>query len=196
MGTLLLMDTESQIKKLLAFQKGLNNHSTIYLNTELANLLKDYPEWSSEGFGNILAYRHQKNFDIAHSSDYVNTSFGCKHEDSSTAYWRHQIEKLKETYNILFNFESKEQLVYSSYLSLNSYGEWQGFGDTKVRYSDGIQVFVGLETQAQLYRVKKAWQKEMQYPNPDHDYCSYCGTDNGLYGEYRVGFDCCYCGGN
>jgi len=28
------------------------------------------------------------------------------------------------------------------------------------------------------------------------DYCSYCGAFNGPHGEDRVGWDCCYCGGN
>jgi hypothetical protein len=29
-----------------------------------------------------------------------------------------------------------------------------------------------------------------------HDICGYCGEDNGPHGERRVGWDCCYCGGN
>ena len=29
-----------------------------------------------------------------------------------------------------------------------------------------------------------------------HDICSYCGHDNGDHGQYREGFNCCYCGGN
>lgn len=29
-----------------------------------------------------------------------------------------------------------------------------------------------------------------------HDICAYCGTDNGEHGEYRMGYDCCQCGGN
>ena len=30
----------------------------------------------------------------------------------------------------------------------------------------------------------------------EHDICSYCGHDNGDHGQYREGFNCCYCGGN
>jgi hypothetical protein len=30
----------------------------------------------------------------------------------------------------------------------------------------------------------------------DNDYCCYCGADNGLNGEFRVGWDCGNCGGN
>jgi hypothetical protein len=30
----------------------------------------------------------------------------------------------------------------------------------------------------------------------DHDFCGYCGAGNGIGGAYRVGYDCCYCGGN
>lgn len=29
-----------------------------------------------------------------------------------------------------------------------------------------------------------------------HDICLYCGADNGLRGEWREGWSCCYCGGN
>jgi hypothetical protein len=28
------------------------------------------------------------------------------------------------------------------------------------------------------------------------DYCTYCGTWNGEYGEQRLGYDCCFCGSN
>ena len=29
-----------------------------------------------------------------------------------------------------------------------------------------------------------------------NDVCFYCGADNGPNGEYRMGWDCCVCGGN
>jgi len=28
------------------------------------------------------------------------------------------------------------------------------------------------------------------------DYCYYCGAWNGAEGEFRIGIDCCHCGGN
>lgn len=31
---------------------------------------------------------------------------------------------------------------------------------------------------------------------PGHDLCYYCGGDNGPNGEWRQGWDCCYCGAN
>lgn len=30
----------------------------------------------------------------------------------------------------------------------------------------------------------------------EHDFCLYCGADNGPHGELRQGFDCYWCGGN
>lgn len=36
-------------KRFNAFEKGLQEKSTIYLNTEIANLLKNYPNWEFSG---------------------------------------------------------------------------------------------------------------------------------------------------
>src|SRR5690606_25562374 len=37
---------------------------------------------------------------------------------------------------------------------------------------------------------------ELNRDRVDHDFCRYCGTDNGPNGAYRLGYDCCHCGGS
>jgi hypothetical protein len=49
------------------------------------------------------------------------------------------------------------------------------------------------------YQSYKDWFRTIVPNSKAHgpgDYCSYCGAYNGPNGEQRIGWDCCYCGGN
>lgn len=93
------------------------------------------------------------------------------------------------------------------------WGAWMPFGDCKRRYQDAIRTFVfwqectlanprgaippGEYRRGQIVTVQvPAHYSETTTPLPDHDYCGWCGADNGPAGEYRQNWDCHRCGSN
>ena len=106
---------------------------------------------------------------------------------------------------------SEEYAVRLSFLPDGGWGLWQPFGDTQVRFQDGLEVIFFLRD---TYVPPNAWDLHpgwvfagttLQIRRPKffrdienlegHDICSYCGCDNTRLGG-REGWDCLYCGGN
>lgn len=95
------------------------------------------------------------------------------------------------------------------------YTEPEQFGDLQRLYTDGYDLYVFLPNEPvevfdvwclgspQQYTIGGDFCNiKTRYYHTDlnaidsHDYCYYCGTDNGLHGEFRNGHDCYYCGSN
>lgn len=103
---------------------------------------------------------------------------------------------------------------------VGEWSDWHKFGDVERRFKDAVRCWAAVQefTMPAFYGIENWDVKEGDVIHPGqflheyrhnyfreyrgraiedhHDVCLYCGTDNGRCGEYRNGYDCCYCGGN
>ena len=66
-------------------------------------------------------------------------------------------------------------------------------------YQDGLRAYFNRETGEYCTKVIKDFFKDISHTpegKEHHDYCGYCGADNGEFGELRQGWDCYMCGSN
>src|SRR5690606_18702719 len=76
------------------------------------------------------------------------------------------------------------------------HGEWYRVHPNLER-RDALRTYRHLITGEQVQRVIARYYSRPSALAPQgHDICLYCGADNGLHGELRVGWCCQLCGGN